>query len=125
MTAAPVATTADALRLILEEENSALARRDFVAAGAVLAAKQIAAEALADSLRAQSPHTKVPHAEQNALRALAQTAVTNRTLIATALRVQKRVIALVMEAARAGQTTPYYGAVRAPRRAARALSRRL
>jgi hypothetical protein len=115
-----LATAIAALQQILARENAALEKNDFVSAGHLLAAKQTAAENLAAALR----DSGIEAATKAALTELAQTAGENRALLARAMRVQRRVIALVTTAARGNTPSPHYGAktIRPP---PRALSRRL
>jgi len=93
------------LSRLLIEENTALAAMDFARAGAVLAPKHAAADALAAAWRAAPPH-EIPQAELVALGHLAEE---NRRLLNRALRVQRRVLELVARAARAADPTARYG----------------
>jgi hypothetical protein len=108
------------LARLLTEENAALEAMDFARAGAVLAAKHAAADALAAAWRAASPGD-MPQAEMIALGKLAEE---NRRLLNRALRVQRRVLDLVARAARAAEPSARYsasGQIRANRQMPRAL----
>lgn len=94
-----------ALTRLLTEENDALAAMDFARAGAVLAPKHAAADALAAAWRAATPQ-EIPQAELVALGHLAEE---NRRLLNRALRVQRRVLELVARAARTADPTARYG----------------
>ena len=99
----------DALLALLRDENAALGRYDYAAAGALLARKSEAARALEDAAkRGQRP---APHAAQE----LASLAETNRRLLEQAVSVQRQVVALVARAASgAGAPAGRYGRTGAP-----------
>jgi len=108
---------------LLREENAALEAMDFGRAGAVLAAKHAAADALAAAWRSANP-AEMP---QDALLELGKLAEANRLLLNRALRVQRRVLDLVARAARAAEPAARYGAsgrVRPANQAPRALTTR-
>jgi hypothetical protein len=112
------------LSRLLVEENAALEAMDFARAGAVLAPKHAAADALAAAWRAASP-AEIPQA---GLVELGRLAEENRRLLNRALRVQRRVLDLVARAARAADPGTRYGAagqLRTPRQAPRALVTRI
>jgi hypothetical protein len=94
------------LAAVLAAENAALTAMDFAAAGALLAPKHAAADALASALRASSAQEASP----DALMELGELAEENRRLLNRAMRVQRRVLDLVARAARAGQVGSRYGA---------------
>jgi hypothetical protein len=94
------------LAKVLTAENAALTAMDFAAAGALLAPKHAAADALASALRAASAQV----AEPALLAELGALAEENRHLLNRAMRVQRRVLDLVARAARSTQTTARYGA---------------
>ena len=109
---------------LLREENAALEAMDFGRAGAVLAAKHAAADALAAAWRAVTP-AEMPQAELIELGKLAEE---NRLLLNRALRVQRRVLDLVARAARAAEPATRYGAsgrARPANQAPRALTTRI
>jgi hypothetical protein len=81
---------------LLIAENAALDAMDFARAGALLAAKHVAADALAAAWRAADPADEVTEA----MRALGRLAEDNRQLLKRAMRVQRRVLDLVAKAAR-------------------------
>ena len=93
------------LAKVLSAENAALSSMDFAAAGALLAPKHAAADALASALRAASPQV----AEPALLAELGALAEENRHLLNRAMRVQRRVLDLVARAARTTQTASRYG----------------
>ena len=97
-------TELDALVAVLREENAALERHDYAAAGALLVRKTGAARALTDAAkRGQRPG---PAAAQE----LAAMADTNRRLLERAVAVQRQVVALVARAASgAGAPAGRYG----------------
>lgn len=84
------------LAKLLAEENAALEAMDFARAGALLAPKHAAADALAAAWRA-SNGGEVPDAD---LQQLGELAEENRRLLNRAMRVQRRVLELVARAAR-------------------------
>jgi hypothetical protein len=94
------------LSKVLAAENTALTNMDFAGAGALLAAKHAAADALAAAMRACS----TSHAEPEMMQELGALADENRRLLNRALRVQRRVLDLVARAARTGQSSSRYGA---------------
>ena len=94
------------LARVLTAENAALTAMDFATAGALLAPKHAAADALAAALRASSAQEAAPEP----LMALGVLAEENRKLLNRAMRVQRRVLDLVARAARLGQTGSRYGA---------------
>jgi hypothetical protein len=94
------------LSRLLAEENAALASMDFGRAGALLAPKHAAADALAAAWRAAASD-ELPRAQLAELGALADE---NRRLLNRAMRVQKRVLDLVTRAARGTQPAMRYGA---------------
>ena len=90
---------------LLRQENEALLAMDFGRAGALLASKHTAADALAAAWRAASGD--IPEADLLKLGALADE---NRRLLNRAMRVQRRVLDLVAKAARSAHPPPRYGA---------------
>jgi hypothetical protein len=84
------------LSALLVEENAALAAMDFARAGALLAPKHTAADALAAAWRAADPD----EIGGDQLRDLGVLAEENRQLLKRAMRVQRRVLDLVAKAAR-------------------------
>ncbi|MEJ0049129.1 MAG: hypothetical protein WDN04_25725 [Rhodospirillales bacterium] len=94
---ASFAYAVQAMAKLLTEENAALNAMDFARAGALLAPKHAAADALAAAWRA-APETDAP---QNDLRQLGELAEQNRKLLNRAMRVQRRVLELVARAAAA------------------------
>jgi hypothetical protein len=94
------------LAKLLAEENRALTDMDFAHAGALLAPKHAAADALAAAWRAAAAQ-ETPHAE---LLKLGELAEENRRLLNRAMRVQRRVLDLVARAARGAKPTARYGA---------------
>lgn len=98
------------LSRLLEEENAALEAMDFARAGALLASKHAAADALAAAWRAAPPDEE----QQPALAQLGTLAETNRRLLNRALRVQRRVLDLVARAARSSASDGRYGAAGRP-----------
>jgi hypothetical protein len=107
--------TVETLAKLLAAENAALVDMDFARAGALLAPKHAAADALAAAWRA-APSTDMPNA---ALQQLGQLADENRRLLNRAMRVQRRVLDLVARAARAAQPATRYSADGAAAGAAR------
>ena len=99
-------STIQVLAKLLVEENTALANMDFARAGALLAPKHAAADALAAAWRA-SPASDMPEVE---LLQLGKLADENRRLLNRAMRVQRRVLDLVARAARSAQPTARYSA---------------
>jgi hypothetical protein len=95
---------------LLVEENAALAAMDFARAGALLAPKHAAADALAAAWRAADPGMEVT----DKMRELGELAEENRQLLKRAMRVQRRVLDLVAKAARAPLPTGRYGAAGRP-----------
>jgi len=91
---------------LLAEENRALSDMDFAHAGALLAPKHAAADALAAAWRAATAQ-ETPHDE---LVKLGELAEENRRLLNRAMRVQRRVLDLVARAARGAKPTTRYGA---------------
>ena len=91
---------------VLAAENAALGAMDFAGAGALLAPKHAAADALAAAMRAASAGP----AEPAGMRELGTLADENRRLLNRAMRVQRRVLDLVARAARASQPASRYGA---------------
>jgi hypothetical protein len=91
---------------LLIEENAALEAMDFARAGALLAPKHAAADALASAWRAADPATSV----SEKMRELGVLAEENRQLLKRAMRVQRRVLDLVAKAARVPSPTSRYGA---------------
>ena len=101
---------AQALADILERENAALERLDMPAASALLVAKRAATEALLRTragLRTLTPARW--QAARDALGRLDAEGARNRDLLARAIRVQGRVVALLASAAPPPRTT-YGGA---------------
>jgi hypothetical protein len=94
------------LAQVLSAENTALAAMDFASAGALLAPKHAAADALAAALRGAASQ----EADPVALMELGNLAEENRRLLNRAMRVQRRVLDLVARAARASQPVSRYGA---------------
>ncbi len=94
------------LSALLVEENAALSAMDFARAGALLAPKHAAADALAAAWRAAD----VEENGGDALRDLGVLAEENRQLLKRAMRVQRRVLDLVAKAARAGKQSTRYAA---------------
>ncbi len=94
------------LARVLEAENTALTAMDFAGAGALLAPKHAAADALAAAMRAASSGEATPQSLQE----LGILADENRRLLNRAMRVQKRVLDLVARAARTSQPVSRYGA---------------
>lgn len=94
------------LSRILAAENTALSAMDFAGAGALLAPKHAAADALAAAMRAASAGDATP----DAMTELGALAEENRLLLNRAMRVQRRVLDLVARAARATPTVSRYGA---------------
>ncbi len=94
------------LSALLVEENAALEAMDFARAGALLAPKHAAADALAAAWRAAEPGTGV----SDKMRELGLLAEENRQLLKRAMRVQRRVLDLVAKAARLPKTGSRYGA---------------
>jgi len=112
------------LAQVLSAENTALAAMDFASAGALLAPKHAAADALAAALRGAAAQ----EADPAALMELGNLADENRRLLNRAMRVQRRVLDLVARAARASQPVSRYGASGAISRAApgpRSLAKRI
>ena len=95
-----------AMAKLLTDENQALAGMDFARAGALLAPKHAAADALAAAWRAAA----VTETPQAALIKLGELAEENRRLLNRAMRVQRRVLDLVARAARGAQAPARYGA---------------
>ncbi len=94
------------LAKVLAAENEALSNMDFAGAGALLAPKHAAADALAAAMRAASSS----QAEPQRMHELGTLAEENRRLLNRAMRVQRRVLDLVARAARASQPSTRYGA---------------
>ena len=94
------------LSKVLAAENTALNNMDFAGAGALLAPKHAAADALAAAMRASSSSPPEPAMMQE----LGVLADENRRLLNRAMRVQRRVLDLVARAARASQPNTRYGA---------------
>jgi hypothetical protein len=94
-----------AMSKLLAEENLALTNMDFARAGALLAPKHAAADALAAAWRAAAS-TEAPPAD---LVKLGELAEENRRLLNRAMRVQRRVLDLVARAARSAQPPSRYG----------------
>lgn len=103
--AADAAAIARRLTALLAAETAALQALDFARSGALLAEKNSLAEALAAALRAAAPAMPLDDAM---VRTLAEQAAINRRELSRALRVQRRVLELVQEAARAQQAPPGY-----------------
>jgi hypothetical protein len=95
-----------AMTKLLIDENQALAEMNFARAGALLAPKHAAADALAAAWRAATA-TEAPPAD---LIKLGELAEENRRLLNRAMRVQRRVLDLVAKAARSAHPAPRYGA---------------
>jgi hypothetical protein len=95
-----------AMAKLLTAENKALGDMDFATAGALLAPKHAAADALAAAWRAAS----VSQTPQEALIKLGELAEENRRLLNRAMRIQRRVLDLVARAARSSQPAARYGA---------------
>jgi hypothetical protein len=91
---------------LLIEENAALEAMDFARAGALLAPKHAAADALAAAWRAAEPGNGV----SDSMRQLGVLAEENRQLLKRAMRVQRRVLDLVAKAARQPSPAGRYGA---------------
>jgi hypothetical protein len=91
---------------LLAEENAALAAMDFARAGALLAPKHAAADALASAWRTASADDP----PQPDLMQLGTLADENRKLLNRAMRVQRRVLELVARAARGTHAATRYGA---------------
>ena len=96
----------EAMSALLAEENAALTAMDFARAGALLAPKHAAADALAAAWRTASSGPP----PQLALQHLGALADENRKLLNRAMRVQRRVLELVARAARGNSPTNRYGA---------------
>lgn len=94
------------LSALLIEENAALEAMDFARAGALLAPKHAAADALAEAWRAADPTDVV----SDKLRRLGVLAEENRLLLKRAMRVQRRVLDLVAKAARTAPQGARYAA---------------
>ena len=94
------------LSRVLAAENAALTNMDFAGAGALLAPKHAAADALAAAMRSAASHV----AEPAMMRELGVLAEENRRLLNRAMRVQRRVLDLVARAARGHQNSTRYGA---------------
>jgi hypothetical protein len=103
---ASLAYAVQTMTKLLTEENAALNAMDFGRAGALLAPKHAAADALAAAWRA-APECDAP---QNELQQLGELAEQNRKLLNRAMRVQRRVLELVARAARGAQAGTRYGA---------------
>lgn len=101
-----LAQAVQAMTKLLTEENQALTNMDFSRAGALLAPKHAAADALAAAWRAAT-QTDAP---QGDLMKLGELAEENRRLLNRAMRVQRRVLDLVAKAARSSHATTRYGA---------------
>jgi hypothetical protein len=95
---------------LLVEENAALEAMDFARAGALLAPKHAAADALAAAWRAADPALGVTEK----MRELGILAEENRQLLKRAMRVQRRVLDLVAKAARPPAGAGRYGAMGKP-----------
>ncbi len=91
---------------LLTEENAALSAMDFARAGALLAPKHAAADALAAAWRSAAGEEPPP---QDLVR-LGELAEENRRLLSRAMRVQRRVLELVARAARGAHTPGRYNA---------------
>jgi len=91
---------------LLIEENAALEAMDFARAGALLAPKYAAADALASAWRAAEPG----YGNSDKMRELGVLAEENRQLLKRAMRVQRRVLDLVAKAARLPASQGRYGA---------------
>jgi hypothetical protein len=102
----PLEDAVHAMAKLLTAENKALNDMDFATAGALLAPKHAAADALAAAWRAAS----VSQTPQEALIKLGELAEENRRLLNRAMRVQRRVLDLVARAARSSQPASRYGA---------------
>jgi hypothetical protein len=102
----PLDLAVENLSRVLADENTALNNMDFAGAGALLAPKHAAADALAAAMRASTSST----AEPAMMRELGELADENRRLLNRAMRVQRRVLDLVARAARASQPSTRYGA---------------
>jgi hypothetical protein len=96
----------DRMSALLIEENAALEAMDFARAGALLAPKHAAADALAAAWRAADPAIGVTDKMQQ----LGILAEENRQLLKRAMRVQRRVLDLVARAARPPGGAGRYGA---------------
>ena len=102
-------TGLDVLLAVLREENAALERHDFAAAGALLPRKTEAARFLAEAAK----RGRRPSA--GAAQDLAALADANRRLLEQAVAVQRQVVALVARAASgAGAPAGRYGRTGAP-----------
>jgi hypothetical protein len=101
-----LADAVQAMAKLLTAENAALSEMDFARAGALLAPKHAAADALAAAWRASAAN----HIPQEELAKLGALAEENRRLLNRAMRVQRRVLDLVARAARGSQKTTRYGA---------------
>jgi hypothetical protein len=101
-----LAQAVQAMTKLLTEENKALGEMDFSRAGALLAPKHAAADALAAAWRAAT-QTDAPQAD---LMKLGELAEENRRLLNRAMRVQRRVLDLVAKAARSSHAPTRYGA---------------
>ena len=101
-----LAQAVQAMTKLLTEENKALTDMDFSRAGALLAPKHAAADALAAAWRAAT-QTDAPQAD---LLKLGELAEENRRLLNRAMRDQRRVLDLVAKAARSSRSTTRYGA---------------
>ncbi len=118
----PIAA-ARALVEVLERENAALERLDMPAATALLATKRAATEALLRTragLRTLTPARC--QAARDALARLDAEGARNRDLLARAIRVQGRVVALLARAVPPARTT--YGGAAATRSSPIAVSLR-
>jgi hypothetical protein len=107
------------LSILLIEENAALEAMDFARAGALLAPKHAAADALAAAWRAAEPGNGV----SDKMRELGLLAEENRQLLKRAMRVQRRVLDLVAKAARLPTPGTRYGAAGKPSLDAQAASK--
>jgi hypothetical protein len=95
---------------LLTDENAALEAMDLARAGALLASKHAAADALAAAWRAAEPGAIAADKMYD----LGRLAEKNRQLLKRAMRVQSRVLELVGKAARGAPGTARYGAAGKP-----------
>jgi hypothetical protein len=100
----PLEDAVHAMAKLLTAENAALIDMDFATAGALLAPKHAAADALAAAWRAAAAN----QTPQEALVKLGELAEENRRLLNRAMRVQRLVLDLVARAARSSQPSSRY-----------------
>ncbi len=95
------------LACVLEAENAALEAMDLPAAAALVTEKRAASEAF-DAARKAAPPTPSA-ALQNAAARLGSQAEDNRRLLERAMKVQTRVLGIIVGAARSSQPVQGYG----------------